>query len=59
MKIHVIADSEGNILGVVESIVGFDIRVIPLAGQRVVERDACAVLEGMEGAEEGSLGSLG
>jgi hypothetical protein len=39
MKIYLITDSRGNALGTVQGIPGFDIRIIPLPGQKVLELD--------------------
>ena len=46
MKIQVIMDDRGNILGTMHAIGGFDARVVPLAAQNVHELELPAELEG-------------
>jgi len=48
MKIHVITDDGGNILGTMRAIDGFDARVLPLPGQNVHELELPTELEGVQ-----------
>jgi len=43
MKVHVITNTTGRVLGTVFGIPGFEITVIPLAGQQVHKLDASTV----------------
>lgn len=52
MKIHVITDDRGNVLGTVHAIPGFDFRVVPLAGQNVHERELPKELEGVDDVDQ-------
>lgn len=46
MKIHVITDNRGNILGTMHAIDGFDASIVPLPGQNVYELELPTELAG-------------
>lgn len=46
MKIHVITDNSGNILGTMQAIDGFDASIVPLPGQNVYELELPMELAG-------------
>lgn len=52
MKIHVITDDRGNILGSMHAISGFDARMVPLVGQNVYELELPAELKGVRDIDQ-------